>query len=136
MNDYELESYLKTLFFYDDYKVTEIDYKKDNIFFVNRYNTDYVVAFKRVKKSFNIDKLINLRRVIKKQKVKQAIIVTNGVADNFVKSVISNEELLIDREKLEQKISEVYAKISLTTKKEDLIDKFDKNIQDKFPNMI
>lgn len=136
MQDYELEYYLKTLFFYNDYKVLEVDYKKDNLFFAERYNNSYAVIFKKVKKLFEINHLFKLRKIISKQKTNQAIIVTNGVVSDLVKNEIKANELIIDREKLIEMIFEVKSKLGLTTKKDDLIDKFDRDIQDKFPNMI
>ena len=43
---------------------------------------------------------------------------------------------LINREKLIEMQNIVKQKLSLTTKKQDLVDKFDLNINEKFPFMI
>ncbi len=136
MSNFELEYFLKKLFFYDGYSVSEIDYKIDNLFFVNRYNNDYVVVFKKVKKELKSKQLIKLLKVIYKQKNHQAIIVTNGNVSQTLKDSLSSKIMLKDRLDLIEMMSMVKTKLELTTKQEELVDKFDRNIQDKFPNMI
>ena len=136
MSNLELEYYFKKLFFYDGYYILEIDYKKDNLFFVSRYNIDYVVVFKKVNKELSSRNLIKLLKIIYSQKNSQAIIVTNGMVSQTLKDNLSSKIIVKDRNDLIEMISLVKTKLELTTKKEDLIDKFDKSILDKFPHMI
>jgi len=139
MEHYELENYLKTLFFYDGYKVIEYDYKKDDVFFANRYNNDYVILFKRTKKFFKYKDFVLAKKRINKLNNggnNFIIIVTNGVACETVKNSLSNNQSLVDRSVLTEMILTVQAKLGLVTKSEDLVDKFDLDINDKFPNYI
>ena len=137
MHSYEFENYLKTLFFYDEYSVNEINDKKDNLFFVSKNNIKSLVCFVESKKQTCSKQVLYVIKQMKKYAAGQAFFVSNSNFSVQATEVAKiNNVLLIDRDKLVEMQSIVKQKLSLTTKKEDLIDKFDIDISDKFPNLI
>ena len=72
-----------------------------------------------------------------KYDMEQIIFVTNKEFSSLVNKMVENKNVfLINREKLIEMQNIVKQKISLTTKKQDLVDRFDLNINDKFPYLI
>lgn len=138
MLDFEFENYLKTLFFYGGYKVSESDKDKGvDSFLIEKNSNKIVVCFlnrKNYVKKKSIEKVVKLMRIYK---VNNAFFVSTNSFSSKAQDVADlNNVFLMDREKLVCEYEKVKEKISEVTTNEDLIDKFDKNIQDRFPHII
>lgn len=141
MEGYEFENYLKTLFFYDGY-ITSLttkskDYGADIIMTDEQTKQKVVVQAKRYNKTVGAKAVQEIVGAIKHYQADYAMVVTNShfsyQAETLAKE---NGVRLVDREELIEIYKRVKKKLQLSTTESELVNKFDADIEQRFPYMI
>ena len=102
MEIFEFENYLKTLFFYENYKVIESENDKGfNSFIIEKDNNKIVVGLEKRKKNVRKKQIYNLIKLMKIYKVNNSFFVTNSSFSSEAKFIADNNNIfLMNREKL------------------------------------
>jgi len=139
MEGYEFEEYLRTLFFYEGYKATLTTWSKDYgaDIILNKDNKIIVVQAKRYNKVVGLKSVQEALGSMKHYNATEAFVVTNSHFSSEAETLAKENSIrLIDREELIEMYTRVKERLKLSTKESEFVDKFDKNILDKFPYMI
>ncbi len=139
MEEYEFENYLRTLFFYDGYGATRTTWSKDHgaDVILTKESEKIVVHVSISKKIVGIKVVEEALSSMKHYNATGAFIVTNNLFVEEAHMLTKEKNVkLIEREQLIQIINRVKEKLRKSTTSSELVDKFDKNILDKFPHMI